>query len=367
MGSVASLIFYISAFILSVLFVHWGNRKRARKLTIILGERRLVINPFLILGVAIPILIAGFRQGVGTDFNNYIIEYNAATQSGSYLEISFNIIASISNILFGSPTFMFIVFSALTVVPVMLAINKSTILLREYRWLFWMLFLFIMFPQTFNLLRQGVAVAIGFYLLVSVIEERKLFRLSHFLWLLLAISFHVSAWILVPLCYVASLLNNTRIKSLIFFLIISSILVLIGFSLLPQLLALLGSGWTGYIESTEGISRSVVPRSLLIIFILLVCWKFYATLKIVNSYTALLWLGLLFSIGGLSIAYFERIGYYTTLLVPLLVLVVTAQAVPKSQARVIDSFIFLLGLVYFVVVYYLIGSSDVFPYNWSIQ
>lgn len=158
MSNAASLIFYIGLFLLSTLFIYLGNNSKARKFKISFGRHGVVVNPLLVIGAAIPILIAGFRQNVGTDFVNYVAEYNAATQSGSYLEISFNIIAGISNSLFGSPTFMFIAFSALTVVPVMLAINKSTIIRKEYRWLFWLLFLFIMFPQTFNLLRQGVSV-----------------------------------------------------------------------------------------------------------------------------------------------------------------------------------------------------------------
>ncbi len=365
MGSAASLVFYIVAFLLSVLFVYWGNRKRAPRMKIALGERRLTINPLLIIGVAIPVLVAGFRQGVGTDFNNYIIEYNAATQSGSYLELGFNIIASLSSSLFGSPTFMFIVFSALTVIPVMLALNKSSLIKKEYRWPFWFLFLFIMFPQTFNLLRQGVAVAIGFFLLVSIIENRKLIRSSHILYLLLAISFHASAWILVPLGVIANILNNKRKKSIVTFVVISSAVFLVLFALLPQILSSLGGTWYGYLDNTM-VSRSVVPKSIMILVILMICWKFYDVLKIVNSYTALLWTGLLFSIGGLFVAYFERAGYYVTLLFPLLVLVFINQSVKKRQAKVVLAVTYIFALAYFIGVYYLLGSSDIFPYNWSL-
>lgn len=365
MGSAASLIFYASLFLLSVLFVYWGNRERAARFKIVLGERRLVINPLLLIGVAIPTLVAGFRQGVGTDFDSYIIEYDAAIQSGSYLEISFNVIATISNAFFGSPAFMFIVFAAMTVVPVMLAINKSSILRKEYRWLYWILFLFIMFPQTLNLLRQGVSVAIGFYLIISIVESRKLFKWSHIVSLLLAISFHTSAWILVPIALIAHALNNKRRKPIVLFLVISSIVAFVCVSVLPQLLQWMGGTWSSYLDKSL-VSRSVVPRSLLILLILMVCGKFYSVLKIANSYLALLWVGLLFSIGGLFVAYFERAGYYVTLLVPLLVMVVIAQAVPRSQVSIVNSTVCIFAWAYFFGVYYLMGSSDIFPYNWSM-
>lgn len=365
MGSAASLVFYISLFLASVLFVFLGNRKRAPRLRFVLRKRRLVLNPFLLIGAIIPILIAGFRQGVGTDFSSYVIEYNAAIQSGSYLEISFNIISYISNTFFGSPTFMFIVFSAMTVLPVMLAINKSSILRREYRWLFWMLFLFIMFPQTFNLLRQGVAVAIGFHLIISIMENGRLFKLSHILNLILAVSFHTSAWVLVPIALIARAFNNTRAKSIIFFVIASGLVWLACLTIIPQLLQMIGGNWSSYLENTL-VSRSVVPRSLLILFILMICWKFYRVLKISNSYIAFLWIGLLSSIAGLFVAYFERAGYYVTLLVPLLIMVVIAQKVSRGQVSLVKSLIFMFALAYFIIVYYLMSSSDIFPYNWSI-
>lgn len=364
MGSAASLMFYIVVFLLSVLFVYWGNREKAAKFTIILGKRRLVVNPLLLIGVAVPVLVAGFRQDVGTDFNDYVTEYNAATQAGSYLEISFNIISSVSNAMFGSPTFMFIVFAAMTVVPVMLAINKSTALNKECRWLYWLLFLFIMFPQTFNMLRQGVSVSIGFYLIVSIIAHRKFFKISHLVSLILAISFHSSAWLLVPLGFIARTLDNKSRKALLIFVVITGIVALASVSILPQLVQSLG-GWSSYLDINL-VSRSVVPRSLLILFILLICWKFYDVLKLSNSYTALLWVGLLFSAGGLSVAYFERAGYYVTLLLPLLVIVIVAQSVSRSQLTLAKTSAFVFALAYFIGVYYIMGSSDIFPYNWGV-
>lgn len=364
MSAAASLVFYITFFLLSVMFIYLGNKDKAKRLKISLGIHQVVINPLLVIGVAIPVIVAGLRKDVGTDFGSYLTEYNTAIQTGSYLEPGFNIIANASNILTGSPTFMFIVFSVITVVPVMLGVNKSTDIRKNYRWLYWMLFLFIMFPQTFNALRQGAAVSIGFYLIVSILESRKLFRLSHLIYLLLAVSFHASAWILLPISYVAHRLNNTRKKPLTLFIIAFSLVTAIGFSILPQLLERLDV-WSGYLDITS-VSRSVVPRSLLILLILMMCWKFYGVLKIRNSYTALLWMGLLASIGGLFVAYFERIGYYINLLLPLLLLVVIAQSISRRQMMVGNLLMCSFALGYFIVVYYFMGSSDVFPYNWGI-
>lgn len=365
MGDSASLLFYIVSFLLSTILVYLGNRKSAYRLKLALNNRRITINPLLIIGAVIPVLIAGFRQNVGTDFASYIVEYNSAIQAGSYLEASFNIIANISNVLFGGPTFMFVAFSAMTIVPVMLALHKSTVIKSEYRWMFWMLFLFIMFPQTFNLLRQGVAVAIGFYLVISVIESHRLFKITHAAVLLLAILFHSSAWVLVPIVMAAHALNNRRKISVVRFVLWFSLVSVVCLSLLPQLLEVFNVPWSGYLD-VENVSRSVVPRSILILVVLMVCWKYYGILKITNSYIALLWIGLFCGIGGLFIAYFERVGYYVTLLLPLLVLVMIVQSIARSQTRMVYLAVYALALVYFVSVYYLMGSSDIFPYNWSI-
>lgn len=361
MSDTSSLMFYILTFLLSIVLVYLGNRDRATRVKLVLGRHHLVINPLLIIGTAIPVLVAGLRQGVGTDFNNYLTEYDAAIQGGSYLEISFKIISIMSDAMFGSPTFMFIMFSALTVIPVMLGINKSTDIPRQYRWLLWMLFLFAVFPQTFNMLRQGVAVAIGFYLLISIIESRKLFKLSHILYLLLAVSFHASAWILVPMGLIAYFLNSTSVKRFLLAIVVITVTFALFFSLLSPLLALLGAG-TSYLEEVT-ISRSVLPRSLLIVVILMICWKFYSVLKISNSYGGLLFTGLLFSVGGLFVSYFERAGYYVTLILPLLLLVLVSQKVPRSQTSLVNLMLCLFALLYFIGIYYLMGSSEIFPYR----
>jgi hypothetical protein len=299
MSNSASLAFYIITFLASGILVYLGNKERAVRRVFVLGRYRMVINPLLIAGVIIPILVAGLRQDVGSDFRSYVVEYDAAIQGGSYLEFGFNVVANLSNFITGSPVFMFVAFSALTVIPVMLGINKSTAVRREYRWLLWVLFLFIVFPQTLNMLRQGASVAIGFYIIISIIESHKLFKLSHILGLILAVSFHASAWILVPLGCIAHLSNKMSLKSLLLSVPLLSVLAIGLFSVMTHLLTWLGFG-VDYIEG-EAVSRSVVPRSLLIVFILMMCWKFYRVLKISNSYSVLVFIGLIFSNRGYSI------------------------------------------------------------------
>ena len=58
MGNLESLFFYIIAFALSAYLVSVGFRSRQRL--------------FCMLGLLIPIIIGGFRYGVGTDYFNYI-------------------------------------------------------------------------------------------------------------------------------------------------------------------------------------------------------------------------------------------------------------------------------------------------------
>ena len=185
--------------------------------------------------------------------------------------------------------------------------------------------------------------------------------LSHFMYLVMAISVHTSAWILIPIVYMAHKLNLSRKKISLSSAILFTLLAVGVFIILPQLLNALNL-WPGYLAK-DTISRSVVPRSLVIFATLSMCVKYHKILSLSNSYIAFLWAGFLLNIGGLFIAYFERVGYYLTLLFPLVIIVVMSQSTSNTQRRLSRFLISLLGIMYFVAVYYLMGSSGIFPYS----
>lgn len=151
-----------------------------------------------------PIVFGGIRYDVGLDYMSYFNAYaDVVNPLTTYryngtpdLEITFRIIAHISDFLTSGPVLLFLVYCAITVAAFYAALR----LVRPKN-VGYAMFLFyaIFFLNSFNIMRQGAAMSIGILAISNYVVGNKRKAL---LLILVAALFHVSALLLLVYIFV---------------------------------------------------------------------------------------------------------------------------------------------------------------------
>lgn len=157
---------------------------------------------FWILSLLIPLLLASFRWQTGTDYPTYVSLYYSLNSIGdlpsfinhlSVTEPSFILLNFFSKALFSSYLPVFALSALFTLSFFYRAIEdyneQSSVMLAV------LVFLCLLYGATFNIMRQMIAVAITFYASRHMFQGR--FGAAA-LWLLLAVSFHYTALVVLP-------------------------------------------------------------------------------------------------------------------------------------------------------------------------
>lgn len=352
----AGVLFYVSFFSLSAVLVAYGHRRK--------------FLPITLIGLLIPILISGLRYGVGTDFNAYLYIYSqvSAMSLGDFfvsteasLEVGFWLLVKLGSWTTLGSSFFFFLASALTVLLFYKGLMRYKV---KNPGLLWFLYLLIILPMTMNLVRQGVAIS-AVFLAFSYISSRD-FR-KYLLWMLVAGAFHMSALILLPVYFINRLLlranervGRTLFKSLVGFLVILSIL-----PVTFMLLALI-PGFEKYAMYqdviAEGGNITFYVKAVIMVLILLL-YKHFIVHDKNNAYlVAFALFDLALTVVGFSSAFVKRISMYFSIY-PLMLLVKAAVASPNAKNRIVGgTLVALYGVAFFIVSYYMLGQSEIFPY-----
>ncbi|MBH1956612.1 EpsG family protein [Candidatus Saccharibacteria bacterium] len=349
MNDMQSILFYVSCFLISGLFLHLGRKKK--------------FSPFVIIGLLIPIVIGGLRYDVGTDYMTYIDNIALlnnlplsvyVSDFSSYLEPTFYIFASIANF-FHYPNLVFFIYSAVSVLFFYKALHESRI---KYVALAYVLFLLIMFPMSFNLVRQFAAVSIAVYAVVKLYNGDKK---RYYLLTILAVLFHVSALINIVALLIHRRINDKNKRSL------SANKLIFGTVILTTVvgLGLYGLQKYGYLFdlSTVTANLNFVPR-LVMLLIVLSLW--YSAREVYRKYRLFLDLGLICIVLGLIgfiVPYGDRLALYFLPFIIVLFPTAMYYLMPKSKKHLTILAVLFVAILYFVVSYYVIGSHAVLPYK----
>lgn len=191
MSNLGSLCLYITIYGASAVLVCFSQGLKARWGRCLLQLAALML----------PVLLAGFRYGVGTDYYNYEYDYSNYSGMGFSELLAANgilngwgewLLSRISFYLGGKQAF-FALFAFCTYLPVVSALKHY----RNTNW-FLVVFAYLLGPFTsgLNIMKQALAVSIVFYGL-RFVYDRKPFR--YLLMIVLAMSVHTSAVIALPL------------------------------------------------------------------------------------------------------------------------------------------------------------------------
>ena len=339
MSDFASLIFYITTFILStILYKQYTKTK---------------LKLFIILAFIIPLIIGGLRYNVGTDYMMYLY----AHQHNIDIDLGFSIFSNVAD-LFNNFKILFILYNFFTLLFVFLGLENIK---SKNRTLAYFAFLFLYYTTSFNAMRQMLAVAIVFYAF-KFITEKNIIKFT--ITILFASIFHTTALFILALYPI--LISDNKKKKLLFLIILiicvveyHDILTLI--SKIPMF-----SHFAIYNEIVlDDFSNKSFYFELLIYIYIFIHRNEIIEYDNKNSlYLYIYTIGLLISFVGFINPYVKRLAIY--FLIPNISLLTTIPYLYKKKDNKFINFImvYFLPIFKFIVLMYILKQSKIIPYNW---
>lgn len=357
MGYIGSLIFYITSFSLSGFLFYIGSLNKKNSFNIV-----------SIIALIIPICIATFRYGVGTDYFSYLNGFYRAESYSIYnnfidngiFESGFYIITKIA-IVMGNYRSMFALSSILTLVPIYYVFSKHRGI--ESVTLGMILYLCIYFPTSLNIMRQYIALAFV-VLSFDFIFKRQFIKFV--ITILIASLFHKTAIIVLLLYFLWSknneIFNILKMCVAIFLLIFIAIYYIDFLEILSSI-----NGFENYsiylTNEVSGQNRDIYLKFVVFIMIFLIRKPLIKYDERNKFYLLLLVFDLIISFTGYSSPFIKRFSLYFGIAQLFLLASAPKAFKGKTVKMLIYFLICIYGILYFVLIYYLLGQSDIFPYK----
>lgn len=327
---------------------------------------------FNILGIAMLIIFAGGRYFVGTDFltywrifhrqSNYTWSKFFEAVNDDYL---FHIINKITYGL-GGRTWTWSVIAALIVIPIYVTLRKQYPKISLGASVF--AFLFLSFAGSFNVSRQYIAVAIIFWSLKYVFEN-KFFKFA--LCVIIAALFHKSAVLCIILWIFWSHKENKPVTGdhRVFLIIFSTIAVW-----LYQPIISLVSSSVSYLESYEsyandkagGMNRDFF-LDVLILILVLIATKYLENMDEEDSryqyFITLLIVAVLIGTTGFNHPQVKRIAYFFSVPAELVLFGYIPKKVPEQSRSLTFVILCVYILFRFILTAYILGQGHLIPYE----
>lgn len=364
MSNLASLFFYIITFALSAYLVSFGFRAKKRI--------------FCTLGLLIPIIIGGFRYGVGTDYFNYINIFSEHVKKGFVdidgIEVGYTILEQFSSLFAPYDTRMlFAITTALTIIFFYAGLVRFK---PQYPGLVTFLYLMTLLPMSFNTIRQGIAVSIVFLALSYAKDKRTI---PFVVWCVIASLFHISALLVIPFYFIiriGMLKNNQSPRSLgsryiIRLVVMISITIAITINALNLALSIPGfDKYELYAYINEDGANLMFYCKLALLAVIFILSK-YIVLRDNVQYNTFIMSGTIMEIVLLSMGFVSpfikrQALYFSLLYIILLTLAVRINSNKVRQA-LLYSVIACYAIGFFVVSYFILGQADIIPYKFSIS
>lgn len=210
---------YVVVYAISVLLIYIVYNKKQNK----------TIKAFLILGaLSLPIILAGMRKiGIGTDTVGYAKSvFQLAMNSRNLTEffsttIMFNFTTvTVSKWELGYVLFVYFITKLFHSYQIMLAVTHAIIIVLIYKglhvyknkisvWLGMLIFYFLFYASSLNLMRQWMAISIVFFAFQYLLKNMKK---TYIVLVLLATSFHYSAILGLAIMFLYYFLINDKKK-----------------------------------------------------------------------------------------------------------------------------------------------------------
>lgn len=318
---------------------------------------------FLSIVFIILTLMSGFRHySIGTDTNGYLLHFNIINFNNVSIfqysmEPLFILLNKIGYLFSSNPQIILILSSIIISFFVAMRINASS----AYPWM--SVFLYVsmyMYYQSFNGVRQYIAIAIMFYFSKYISENKPI---NYYFGVVLAIGFHQTAAIFIPF-YVVNKLNENKTVRAIF---ISFLVILVAnFNKILNLIFNLFPSYVVYKEALTISSGGIrdIFISIMILAIGYVVSKVYGSSKKIKEYEIYIVIYFLLSVisYGSNANLVQRIAWYFSMFVILYL----PELVVRIKSKEIRIFSIIMILMFFTAFHgYLLSTNfhRVTPYQ----
>ena len=321
--------------------------------------------------IIIPVLIAGLRDSVGSDFDNYVSIYDQLYYNfsgiidaiiNSRFEPSWVILNYLVRFIFDDVQFLFLISALLTWLLSFKAIydNKDYINIG----LSVLILLFIYYNMSFNIVRQVLAISISMLSIKPILEKRKW---KFIIIMLFSSSFHYTAFVFIPAYWIInSKIGNTglfkkvaiTLTSIVFVFFFQSI-----FNYFSNNINLFANYRNYNIEFSGFSISSIILKIPVLLFIILNIKTLKLRGNSIHRLSILYVIGFILMLLGSYSPYINRISFFYDATQIFLV-----PAIIQSQSNKYHKILY----TYFVVLYYLSrftyfylykGDSGTIPYN----
>jgi len=355
MNDTQSLLLYFSVFFSSAILVHYGIKFKR--------------NYLIFLSFLFPVLLGSLRYGVGTDYSNYVILFNNFSKlpleqfiysNANNIEPGLYVVARIANIFPYAINLYFGLITFGTLFFLYLGLRRFRI---SYLPIALLLYYLMLFPISFNAVRQMLAVSIFFYA-TSFIYQKKLFK--YVCLILLAALFHKSAILLIPVYIVGIILPpkfriNTR-TFVIILLTLSAVIVtgqymftfLLNLSLLEKY-----SKYQYYSESATGLvlfTKLLILGSVTLMFNRMRSYSNFAFIYIMSITEVMI---LILARGSIDLSRFSL--YFS--IFPIILLANLIRVFERNSRYIVVAGLITYALAIFIISFYIKGGAEIFPYK----
>lgn len=324
--------------------------------------------------ILFPTFIAGIRDKiVGTDTTAYIRYFNLACEtndfieysSASRLEIGFDFVTFlISRISDDYHVFLFFI-ELLIIMPIYIRVYEKR---KENSMILTMAVIYLlMFNLSLNISRQCIAIAIIIFGW-KYIEKRSLIK--YFITILIAMSFHLTAIVALPIYFIFWLLQmkfKIFSKILIFIGVVIAVVSFVGISQLLIDYGILPANYENYLDidtySTIDL-KQILLRGPFILILVVAYRKLKRENTFIESYSILLVIELIFALSGRRNQLLGRISYFYQLPIYTYILPYLRKAFKNDRLNTMFYNFICIGILflywYYTVVH--IGYYNTIPY-----
>lgn len=361
MSDIGSVLFYIVVLLTSGFF--FSLYKSRKKLI-----RRCGIS----ISIIIPTVLAGIRYDVGTDYENYngiftllrnitvkdIFAHNLRFEKG------FLILSKICTC-FCSNKMIFAIIAFLTI-----SIFVYTILnqYQDYNLtVCYIVFLFLDFTTSLNIMRQYLAVVLVFFGLKYVFENKPI---KFLLIVIFAMTFHLTAVLALPMWFFWNHKENKsislQIKAPAF---VGAVLIIINWKKILKYFINFNipfiSKYAGYLSGNEANNKSFYLHVViaLIMLFLVKYLKRYDDRILFFMYAYVI--GILIEYTGFYITFVKRIGLYYMFPGILLFSMLERSFAGRQNKQIVRIMICTFWIMYFIVSASILKQGGLIPYKWS--
>lgn len=384
------MIAYIIVFVISS-FLLWTVENKPKKLKIY----KICVFTALLF----PICLAAFRKiGVGTDTAQYVwLLYDAAAHAKDFVSYFNSDVYLIYKYVpvrdweLGYITMVYIAAKVFNSFQGVLFATHSLIIFFIYKGLerfkgkiqiwFAMLSFYLMFyNHSLNIMRQWIAMSILFYGFTFLIENKKL---KYFFAVFAAFLFHTSAIIGIIVFLVYQFVDidsergvkfkiDSKLKDISvyknLFILCAGLIVIIGFDLIRNVIAILGSGMARYVKVYLTGEIVFMPnqiiRRLPVILLLIINWrKLRKESKLAPFYCSMCIIDCLISQLNSIFSQSSRISYYFSEYNMLLFSVLVQVQTKISNKKIVKGILFIYLIVYWYYEFLYSGWGETIPYK----